>query len=359
VTSGANPAGRDGNRDEASSDGSAQGDQRIASAPTMVQSSAPSSGGVLAAALVDDRLFRLILDALHDGVYVTDRERRIVYWNRSAERISGRTADEAIGHNCSDNLIMHVDDQGHSLCAKGCPLRETLADGQPREASVYLQHAAGHRLPVRVQVQPLVDQQGNVLGAVEVFSDNSARLAALQQLEQLQSLAYIDPVTGVGNRRYTEQTLQARLEELRRYGWSFAVLFIDVDHFKDVNDAHGHEIGDRMLRTVARTLAGSLRSFDFLGRWGGEEFVAVVPMQLDTQLAPLAARCRALVERSTLRHDSEAIAVTVSIGATMAEANDTLESMVARADELMYQSKVAGRNRVTLSPSKPQPPPAA
>jgi diguanylate cyclase (GGDEF)-like protein/PAS domain S-box-containing protein len=329
------------------------------SAPTVVHSSAPLAGTALASAIASDHLFRLVLDELHDGVYITDRERRIVYWNRGAERIAGRRATEMLGHRCSDNLLMHVDEQGQPLCTAGCPLSETLADGRPREASVYMQHAAGHRVPVRVQVQPLVDQQGSVLGAVEVFSDNSARLEALQKIEDLQALAYIDPVTGVGNRRYTEQTLQARLEELRRYGWSFAVLFIDVDHFKDVNDAFGHEIGDRTLHMVARTLAGSLRSFDFLGRWGGEEFVAVVPMQIDTQLAPLAARCRALVERSQLRHGDQAVAVTVSIGATMAEANDTMESMVARADELMYQSKVAGRNRVTLSPLKPRPPPAA
>lgn len=300
----------------------------------------------------DPQFFRTVVDALPDGVYVTDRQRRIVYWNRGAEQIAGYAAAEVLGSRCSDDLLMHVDDQGNRLCRTGCPLSATLADGEARSADLYLQHRDGHRVPVRVRVAPLRDPQGRITGAVEVFADNSARLASLQRLQELQQLAYIDPVTGVGNRRFAELTLQARLDELRRYGWTFAVLFIDIDHFKQVNDAHGHEVGDRVLALVARTVAASLRSFDFLGRWGGEEFIAVVPMQIDSLLAPLASRCRALVERSVLRVEGRPLSVTVSIGATMAEATDTPATLVARADELMYRSKQAGRNRVTLAPPR-------
>ncbi len=251
---------------------------------------------------------------------------------------------------------MHVDEQGERLCLKGCPLSATLTDGDVREADLFLRHKAGHRVPVRVRVAALRDATGGIAGAVETFTDNSPRLAALQRIQELQQLAYLDTITGVGNRRYTELTLQARLDELRRYGWTFAVLFIDIDRFKQINDAYGHEVGDRVLGLVARTIVGSLRSFDFLGRWGGEEFVAVVPMQFESQLAPLASRCRALVERSALREGGRPVAVTVSIGATMAVASDTVASLVARADELMYRSKTAGRNRVTLSPARPGSP---
>jgi diguanylate cyclase (GGDEF)-like protein/PAS domain S-box-containing protein len=306
-----------------------------------------------ASARLDDALFRQILDGLDDGVYVTDAERCIVYWNRAAERITGYAAREVVGSHCSDNILIHVDADGTQLCTGPCPLAGALADGKFREHDVFLHHRDGHRVPVHVQVQPLVDPHGGRVGAVEIFRDSSGRLADLQRLEELQALAYIDPLTGIGNRRFAEQTLAARLEELRRYGWSFAVLFIDIDHFKDVNDAHGHDSGDAVLRMIARTLAGSLRSFDFLGRWGGEEFLAIVPMQLDNQLAPLAGRCRALAERSSLSVGPRHVQVTVSIGATMAFSSDTVASVIARADDLMYQSKTAGRNRVTLSPSRP------
>jgi diguanylate cyclase (GGDEF)-like protein/PAS domain S-box-containing protein len=286
-------------------------------------------------------------------VYVTDRDRRIVLWSRGAERISGYPSAEVLGRRCSDNILIHVDDHGAPLCLGRCPLADTLLDGETRGAEVHLHHRDGHRVPVRVRVSPILDAADRIVGAVEVFSPHGAHLAALQRIEELEALAYLDALTGVGNRRYTEQTLQARLEELRRYGWSFAVLFIDIDNFKELNDAHGHDVGDAVLRMVARTLAGSLRSFDFLGRWGGEEFLAVVPMQLEAQLAPLAGRCRALVESAVLEHGSAPVRVTVSIGATIAGANDTLDGLVARADGLMYRSKAEGRNRVTLSPPKP------
>ncbi|MBI5488744.1 MAG: sensor domain-containing diguanylate cyclase [Deltaproteobacteria bacterium] len=301
---------------------------------------------------MDDAFFRSILDHLEDGVYVTDAARRVVFWNKAAERITGYRADEVVGLSCSQDILVHVDEHGAQLCGGPCPLAAALSSGDPHEQDVFLHHHDGHRVPVRVQVQPLRDDADRVVGALEVFRDNTNRLTELRKIEELKAFAYLDPVTGVGNRRYSELTLQARLDELRRYGWSFAVLFIDVDNFKTINDDFGHEVGDRVVRMVGRTLAGSLRTFDFLGRWGGDEFIAVVPMQLDSMLPPLADRCRALAEQSSLQAGGRTMHLTVSIGATMARASDTPEVLIARVDELMYQSKLAGRNRVTLTPAR-------
>ncbi|MBI5502086.1 MAG: diguanylate cyclase [Deltaproteobacteria bacterium] len=303
---------------------------------------------------LNDLDLRRILDELHDGVYVTDVERRIVYWNRGAQRISGWAAAEVLGTRCADGILIHVNEAGEPLCGAGCPLSHAIGDGVPREGDIYLRHREGHRVPVRTRVQPLRGGDGRVIGAVETFADSTEELAALRQVEELQAIAFIDPLTGVGNRRHAEQTLHARLEELRRYGWSFGVLFLDIDHFKEVNDEFGHEVGDRVLRMVARTLSGSLRSFDFLGRWGGEEFVCVIPMQLGSQLPALAARCRALVEGSNLRVGESTVRVTISLGASMADSSDTVDGLMRRVDDLMYESKVEGRNRVTVQPERPK-----
>jgi diguanylate cyclase (GGDEF)-like protein/PAS domain S-box-containing protein len=301
----------------------------------------------------DETFYRNLLDNLYDGVYFADRDRRITYWNIGAERITGFQAAEVIGARCCDNILIHVDDEGTSLCRTACPLSMTLEDGQVREAEVYLHHKDGHRVPVYVRISPMTDEDGRVVGGVEVFSENTSRMAALERVEELEQMALIDPLTGIGNRRYAQMNISARLDELRRYGWPCGLLFMDLDHFKQVNDTHGHVAGDEVLKMVARTLTRSMRPFDFLGRWGGEEFVAVIANIEPGEFAGVAERARMLVEQSAVPVGSKELVVTISVGAAIAGAEDTVEALVERADRLMYRSKTAGRNRVTLGEGVP------
>jgi diguanylate cyclase (GGDEF)-like protein len=223
----------------------------------------------------------------------------------------------------------------------------TIADGSPRSAEVFLHHKEGHRVPVRVQVLPVRDEQGIILGSVEIFADTSTPVAARRTIEELRALALLDPLTGLGNRRYAETTLARKLEELRRYGWKLSVAFFDVDHFKEVNDRHGHPAGDEALKMVARTLRHVARAGDFLGRWGGEEFVVLLSAVEGADLLAIADRFRALVEQSALTlSEGGQLRVTVSAGVTQARPDDTPETVMSRADELLYRAKAAGRNRV-------------
>jgi diguanylate cyclase (GGDEF)-like protein/PAS domain S-box-containing protein len=298
--------------------------------------------------VIDGDQFKRILDDLHDGVYFLDRDRRITYWNRGAERITGYTAGEVVGSRCADDILMHVDAHGCSLCDSGCPAACSIDDGEPREADVFVRHREGHRVPVHVRVAPLLSDAGEIIGAAETFSDDSPRVAALERLRKLEDLVMVDPLTGVGNRRYAEAAIGARLAELRRYGWSCGLLFIDVDHFKEVNDEHGHTLGDRMLRLVAATLKANVRSFDEVARYGGEEFVVVCPNVDTGLLLEIGERLRALVENSGYPQRAQPLQVTISVGATLGTRDDTVESIVARADGLLYESKAGGRNLVRL-----------
>jgi diguanylate cyclase (GGDEF)-like protein/PAS domain S-box-containing protein len=294
--------------------------------------------------------FRELLENLHDGVYFVDPERRITYWNKGAERISGYAAQEVRGSHCFDEILVHVDDAGTRLCKHGCPLSATLADGELREADVYLHHKEGHRVPVRVRVAPIRDAARRISGAVEVFSENSTTVAALQRIRELQAMAYVDQLTGLANRVFTEITLRARLEETERYGWPFGVLFADVDGFKAVNDRYGHALGDRVLTMVARNFASNLRAFDLVGRWGDDEFLVLVVNVDEMKLHTLAERFRTLVATSAVPSPAGEIGVTISVGATLARRSDDAVSLVARADTLMYEGKKSGGNIVTFAP---------
>ncbi len=293
-----------------------------------------------------DLFYKTLLDNLYDGVYFVDRKRTITYWNKGAERITGYPANEVIGKNCADNLLMHSDKRGNILCLTLCPLAECMVSGREQSDEVFLRHKDGHRVPVSVRVAPIEDEQGRIMGGVEIFTDNTPAAVAFERLAELERIAYLDPLTGLANRRYAEITLRSRIEELERYGWLFGVIFIDIDNFKDVNDQFGHEAGDEVLRMVAKTLQNSVRSFDIVSRWGGEEYLIVIANVEGDELLATARRCRALVEQSFVP-GKRLLRVTISLGATLARKEDTVETIVKRADELMYKSKEAGRNSVT------------
>jgi diguanylate cyclase (GGDEF)-like protein/PAS domain S-box-containing protein len=288
-----------------------------------------------------------LLDKTWDGIYFVDEERRITYWNRGAEAISGFSREEVIGRHCFDDILRHVDASGKLLCQEGCPLAATIEDGKERDLEAFLHHKEGHRVPITVRATPIRDPGGKIVGAVETFRDDTARAEALERAAGLQEMAFIDQLTRVGNRRFAELVLAERLDEMQRYGWSFALLFIDVDHFKKVNDEYGHAVGDRVLQMVARTLEGLARSHDFVGRWGGEEFVMLLVNVDFDALRSVAERVRSLVERSGLPTEQGTVEVTVSIGAAAVRPEDSVEDLIKRADERMYESKRAGRNRVT------------
>ncbi len=297
---------------------------------------------------IPDYCYQKALDILYEGVYVVDRQRKVLYWNKAAEELTGFAAGDVVGKVCAGSALEHVDEAGRSLCGESCPLRTVMSDRQEREGRLYLHHRDGHRVPVLARATPVKDAAGNVRGAIEVFSAVSGGSLALDRLHELREMALLDPLTGLGNRRYTEQKLGERLEEMRRYGWPFGVLFVDIDRFKNVNDTHGHDVGDRVLKMVATTLLRSLRPFDFLGRWGGEEFLALLANVDAEQLESVAERSRLLVAHSSVPHKGGDIRVTISIGATPARALDTPQGLVRRADRLLYRSKSSGRNLVTV-----------
>jgi len=289
--------------------------------------------------------YKSLLDEISDGVYFVNRDRVVTYWNKSAEELSGYTGKEVIGRRCADNILVHIDDKGTSLCLTGCPLAAMMADAMPREAHVFMKHKKGHRVPVYVRVKPLRDENDNVIGGVETFSDDSFEVALKDRVNDLERKSLIDSLTGVGNRRFADITLSTRLNELKRYGWPFGVIFIDIDDFKKVNDTYGHNIGDEVLRVLTRTTAGIIREPETsIFRWGGEEFLVVATNCDAEKLFGMAERLRLLAANSSVAKEAGMLRITVSAGVTLAQTTDDAEKIIARADGLLYQAKKAGKN---------------
>jgi diguanylate cyclase (GGDEF)-like protein/PAS domain S-box-containing protein len=299
----------------------------------------------------DNDLHKTIVENLADGVYLVDRGRTITYWNRGAERISGYDSGQLVGHRCYDNILGHLDSRGNSLCLSACPLAQTMDDGEPREVALWLTHADGHRKPVRVRTAPVRDASGRIIGAVEVFSDDSAVLRVKEDADRARRDALTDDLTGLPNRRLFDAALAGRLENLVRYGWGFGLLIADIDHFKTANDTLGHVFGDAVLTGVAATLRGAVRAGDVLARWGGDEFTVLVEAPTGADLLDAAQRLWTLVGQSEVRHAGTSQNVRVSVGGTLAQPDDSAETIFARADGALYHAKQSGRNRIEIAES--------
>jgi diguanylate cyclase (GGDEF)-like protein/PAS domain S-box-containing protein len=291
--------------------------------------------------------YRAILESLSDGVYFVDPDRRITFWNKGAEYITGFTRTEVIGHRCSDNILNHVDANGNAMCeTEQCPLTKVLNSHTFGSEVVFLHHRNGHRIPVKVKATPMFNEQGQIVGATEIFSE-SVEYDLHQKIRELESTALMDPLTGIGNRRYLDTHLDSHLHSFKRYGSNFGIMMIDIDHFKIINDNFGHDIGDRVLKMVANTLGANIRASDHLGRFGGEEFVIILPNVTQDKLVSVSDKLRTLIESSFISVGKQDINVTISIGTTICLPDDDNYKILKRADRLLYYSKQNGRNRVS------------
>ena len=164
--------------------------------------------------------------------------------------------------------------------------------------------------------------------------------------EQLDALSRIDGLTGIFNRRHLDEQLQKECSTARRQSQPMAILMLDIDHFKLVNDSEGHPAGDRVLQEFASRLTASVRSGSVVGRWGGEEFLVIAPRTTVVEAGLLGERIRAAIADRAVNLGDHDIAVTVSIGCAVGLGAPT--ELVERADAALYRSKAEGRNRVTV-----------
>lgn len=285
-----------------------------------------------------------VFDALFEGLYFVDSQRRIREWSAGAAELTGFLPDEVRGKCCADNILVHVDECGRELCHDGCPLQATLIDGKTREAKVFLRHKHGYRVPISVRVVPVRDAEANIVGAIETFREVAETDHWKARISELEQAAYIDGLTGIPNRRFLESQMARLLREFQSTGECFAVLLIDVDHLKSANDSMGHDVGDRVLKTISQTLMNSLRLRDVVGRWGGDEFVMLLGATARQQCETIAARLCNLVAQTGTLTASGHLKLTISTGGAVSTPGDSLDTLLKRADEQLYLSKQRGRN---------------
>jgi diguanylate cyclase (GGDEF)-like protein/PAS domain S-box-containing protein len=300
-------------------------------------------------------LHKRMLDQLHEAVYFVDTTRCIRYWNEAAERLTGYQRDEVTGRLCFDHVLGHMDRSGCALCHRDCPLVRSMVEGRAVSERLNLQHKEGRRILVEVRVTPVRNDNGCIIGAVEVFRDATSSVVVECAYRQVRQEADRDPLTGLANRRYLDRMLVQYLESLESAGQPLSLIMADLDHFKRINDTLGHEVGDTALVRFAKVLQDQCRPGELVARFGGEEFVVLVPSHPLETAVQIAERLRV----SSAKASPEGLGskqLTASFGAAEAIPGETSAQLLRRVDAALYRAKARGRNRVEADPLGPRSP---
>lgn len=241
---------------------------------------------------------------------------------------------------------------------------DTLHNLIPHEFAGWLRLYPAHSLllvPLRIKEHPfgvlillrLENKQAFTVEDLQFFEDLAGRAAlAIENArlyEEVQKLSLTDPLTGLYNRRGMQSLSESELSRARRLHQQVAVVLVDIDHFKRVNDSFGHPVGDEVLQAVAGRLRSSLRNQDVLSRYGGEEFVILLPECCPVMGATIAERLRLLFDKQPVKTQAGSVNITVSLGIAIGEPlSNNLDDMLERADQALYRAKQAGRNRVEV-----------
>lgn len=218
---------------------------------------------------------------------------------------------------------------------------------------VWLDYTARSR-PPKFTLQPQVLaglHHFNLISTLLVLSLLSATYYILIERSErrLNAMATTDPLTGLKNRRSLFQAAQLELLRHQRARQPLAFVLADLDHFKRINDSYGHELGDQVLKSVSSALAASLREIDHLARWGGEEFLAVLPNSSEQEVMLVAQRLRESIETLQFIHKGERLHLSITIGVSVLADEETVEQAISRADQALYLGKRQGRNQVQIA----------
>jgi diguanylate cyclase (GGDEF)-like protein/PAS domain S-box-containing protein len=278
--------------------------------------------------------WRALLDALPDAIAVVDRRDRIVYANRRLHDLTGHPQGWLAGRPLEVLVpaAARTRHRRHTADFHEHPRTGTMGPGR----ATTCRHADGSDVPVDIALSALPIGEGWV---VAVVRDGRERLATEQELFHR---ATHDPLTGLPNRALLEDRLAQSLHRAEREGPGVTVLYVDLDHFKPVNDADGHRAGDRVLRDIAAALVDAFRPADTVARIGGDEFVVLC----DRADGDMADRVVAAVDDAARRSPSETGRdVTASVGLATSRLGDTADALLDRADAAMYEAKRAGGHR--------------
>jgi diguanylate cyclase (GGDEF)-like protein len=279
-----------------------------------------------------------VLDGTPEPIMVIGPDYRILMANRAARDLAPEMNSTSCCYEVSHHLLSPCIGSDHP-----CPMQMVL-EGHETVSVIHTHfNAAGEPRQIELLASPLRGLDGEIVGIIQ----NAHDITALKEAEaQIRQLAYYDTLTSLPNRRLLLDRLNHALAQARRFGRSMAVMFLDLDRFKQINDSLGHSVGDELLKQVAQRLTACVRAGDTVARPGGDEFVIVLTEVSHPQDAARVAEKIIDAFSTPVPVDGQPVHVTTSIGIAVypVNGNDDVEELMIKADMAMYDAKEAGRN---------------
>jgi diguanylate cyclase (GGDEF)-like protein/PAS domain S-box-containing protein len=286
-----------------------------------------------------------LIDNMHDGVVFVDSQSTILLWNTGVERLTGVSSAAACGRTLLPNLMDMCNGREQRITNEDCPVAHAIATGVQWLGRISVMGRQGRHVAVDLHAIPVRSHDGAIHGATVLLHDVSSETSLEEKCQALHAQVAKDPMTQVANRAEFDRMLNNFVAAHQESNLPCSLIMSDLDHFKSINDTHGHQAGDTAIITFASLLKSMCRSGDLVARYGGEEFAILCADCTNASAARKAEGIRqalAMVKHSNLGNAS----FTASFGVTELQTGDTPETMLRRADRALLQAKDQGRNQV-------------
>lgn len=281
----------------------------------------------------DKEFYWKLLDMLKDGVYFADRQRKVTYWNKAAEAITGYKSGEILGIHCSDNILVHIDEKGNNLCTGMCPLARCMETGETYDKRIFLHHKDGHRVPVLVRVSPVHGStKDEIVGAVEIFTDLSSKEPFLEDIREREHEGFLGHVTGLPGKQYMETSLNLKLLAWKEFKHPFGVFRIKAGGVEKVKSEQDEQTYETALRTLGTTLLHNINPLDMVGEWSADEFLGIVNHGNSEKLSRKADTLRVLLEKSRFSKSGPPVSLDIKVRTAVAQPGETLESLLKKTE---------------------------
>ena len=293
-------------------------------------------------------IFRSILETLPTGVYLVDRNRKILFWNSGAEEITGYLRQDVVGHFLREHLLATSDELKDAASDPTDPLSGVFRDGKSTTANVSILHKEGYRVPIVLRSVPIRSERGAIVVAAECFDINISASDRTRRHAVIAESGCLDEVLGIPARTFMEPHLRERVTAFAERQIPFGILLIQVDQMDHLRAARGPGVVPTVLRVVARTIENSLRTTDLVGCWSENQFLVVLMECKETEVERVAHRIMKMICQSEIEWWGDKISVTAAFGGAGSRPGDTLELLVGRAGKSLLRSIAEGGNRVTI-----------